>query len=181
MLGDLEIRDAFRTYCKKKNTCILIDELDLNRGKARVDLIQFGQFIVGYEIKSDKDTLERLNTQTDNYNRSLEKIVLIIGSKHKEKVQELIPSWWGIILALPKNDGVSFISVRESELNPYFDPTSLLDLLWKEELLQILSIYGINSGVASKNKYELKQLVKSISPYYELKSYASAFVIQRKS
>lgn len=181
VMGDSEIRDAFKLYSKKVSDITLIDELDLNRGKARVDLIHFGSFVTGYEIKSDKDTLERLVNQAQNYNRALEKIYLITGGKHKDKVSTAIPSWWGIILASPNSEGIKFRILQDSQVNPYFDPGSLLDLLWRDELLQMLEFYGINKGVDSKSKYDLKLILRSVSPYMELKSLVTEFMNLRKN
>src|SRR5262245_26146770 len=61
-LGDAEIRHALRAYLRaryadKPGTAIL-DELAICRGQVRVDLAVVNGSVHGYEIKSDRDTLD---------------------------------------------------------------------------------------------------------------------------
>lgn len=168
LLNDCAIRSAFKIHFSRKEKSALVDELDLIKGKSRVDLVHFGEFVTGYEIKSDRDTLVRLATQADTYNRSLEKIVLICGSKHTSDLIEELPFWWGIIEAKAVERKIHFKEIRAAKLSPYFHHTNLLDLLWKNELELILANYGF-SKLQSKTKFELKNLIKSVAPYFELK------------
>jgi hypothetical protein len=180
MLDDFKIRNAFQKQFKLENKSKLIEELDLNLGKARVDLIQFGDFVTGYEIKSDKDTLSRLKTQSAIYNHSLEKIVLITGEKLIASALETTPPWWGITLARFRNNKIQFKKIRNAKLNPFFDPTSLLDLLWKDELIGILKNYKVPGTLKNKTKYELKSKLATIAPYAELKLQATFALKSRK-
>jgi hypothetical protein len=57
---------------------VLIDELGLCQGSARVDLaVVNGQFH-GYEIKSERDSLRRLGAQADLYSRVFDRVTLIL-------------------------------------------------------------------------------------------------------
>ena len=168
MLNDRAIRSAFKTHFYRSKKETLIDEIDLIKGKSRVDLIHFGEFVTGYEIKSDRDSLIRLAMQADTYNRSLEKIVLICGSTHTENLREKLPSWWGIIEAKSVGRRILFKEHRASQLSPFFNHVNLLDLLWKNELESILANYGFTK-LQSRTRFELKTVIKSIAPYFELK------------
>lgn len=167
-LGDTEIRTAFKEKFNKYKDVPLLEEVELIKGKSRVDLIHFGKFITGFEIKSDKDTLKRLSTQTDTYNKSLEKIVLICGSVHTKDVLNTIPSWWGVTEAKTVKNRINFREVRQARVSPLFHHTFLLELLWKSELESILKSYGFTK-LNSKTKYQLKNLIKDVAPYAELK------------
>lgn len=167
-LNDLQIRKAFKANFYFENKVNLVDEIDLSRGKARIDLICTKDFVTGYEIKSDVDSLARLGSQAETYNRSLEKIVVLSGTKHVDLLMDLLPSWWGLVSVKLKEGEICFSEIRAPKLNPHFDHCSLLDLLWKDELISILKNYGV-SKVGSKSKYELKSIIQMIAPYFELK------------
>ena len=55
---------------------VLIDELGLCKGSARVDLAVVGNQLHGYEIKSDRDSLRRLRTQAGYTARCLIELLL---------------------------------------------------------------------------------------------------------
>lgn len=179
-LNDQAIRLAFKTHFFRSKKEALVDELDLLRGRSRVDLIHFGEFVTGYEIKSDRDSLIRLTLQADTYNKSLEKIVLICGCKHTEILTEKLPRWWGIIEAKSVGRKVSFREIRPSQLSPFFNHANLLDLLWKNELELILLNYGFDK-LQSKTRFELKNLIKSVAPYFEIKEQIVNLLNQRET
>ena len=49
---------------------MILDELGICRGRVRIDLTVVNGLLHGYEIKSERDTLARLETQADLYGRA---------------------------------------------------------------------------------------------------------------
>ena len=146
------------------NTRVL-DELSLWYGSARVDIAVVNGFLHGYEIKSDRDTLERLEGQSQVYNAVLDRTTIVVGAKHLEKVLAVVPGWWGVKLARqgPRR-AVHFDTVRGPHLNPTIDPVKVAALLWNDELTEILAERGAARGVRGKSRHAMcERLVEVLS------------------
>ena len=129
----------------------IIDELGVDHGTNRVDIAVVNGFIHGYEIKSDKDTLLRLPDQMTAYNSIFDKVTLVVGKTHLLEALNIIPDWWGIILAKPSEDGsVVFNTIREAYKNSEQDELSMAKLLWRNEALNILEKRNAAKGLRSK-------------------------------
>ena len=65
--------------------------------KTRADaLLVTEQELIGFEFKSDKDTLSRLARQVHDYERFCDRNYLVTGKKFVEKAPEELPGHWGI-------------------------------------------------------------------------------------
>jgi hypothetical protein len=142
-MNDHQLRCALKNkvlarYAKDPNTRI-VDELGLRHGAARVDIAVVNGIIHGYELKSDKDNLKRLPHQVQIYNSVLDKVTLVVGSKHSQKAMKLVPDWWGVKVAtMGSRGGFEFTDVKRAYTNPSVDPLSVSKLLWRNEALTLL-------------------------------------------
>jgi hypothetical protein len=134
---------------------LIIEELGLCQGIARVDLAVVNGSVHGYEIKSERDTLDRLPAQSAVYSMTLEFVTLIAAPAHLEKVQELIPQWWGIWSAAHKKGAISLSVKRQAARNPNLIPFALAQFLWRDEALQVLIDHNLSTGMKSKSRKEL--------------------------
>ncbi|WP_148866666.1 sce7726 family protein [Thermosediminibacter litoriperuensis] len=168
---DSDIRKAlYREFVKFEDfisdpTTKIINEMDVCFGISRIDIAVINGKINGYEIKSEQDTLERLPLQIDSYNKVFDTVTIIVGKKHLKNVIEIVPEWWGIYYIYVAEDRKTLVleRKRESKINNHVDVFYLLQLLWKDELLRLLSLNGIEKGVKSKTRIDLCKLVaKSI-------------------
>lgn len=152
---DKEIRLELKRFLKKefKNTphTLIVEELGLRHGQVRVDIAVINGVMHGYEIKSDKDTLDRLPEQMKEYNAVFDKLTLVVGRHHLYNAVNIIPDWWGIVLAkIDINDKLVFHTIRQAEHNQKQIGISIARLLWRQEALQILEEQNKASGVRSK-------------------------------
>jgi hypothetical protein len=60
---------------------LVVDELGILNGKSRADIAVINGYLVGFEIKSDEDSLTRLNDQVEAYNAVFDRSTLIVGPK----------------------------------------------------------------------------------------------------
>lgn len=155
-MHDSDIRKALKAHLKTlyqdSPDTLILDELCLFQGATRVDVAVIDHEIIGYEIKSDQDTLARLPAQAELYNRVLDRVVLVVGSSHLDRVVSMVPDWWGIQEAIPANDSVMLVVRREPGVNPGVDPNALVQLLWRDEALAILEELGLDRGLRSKSR-----------------------------
>lgn len=122
---------------------VVVDELGLKHGRCRADIAVINGDFIGYEIKSDNDSLRRLPEQIDIYSAVFDRASVIVGEKHACAVKSLIPKWWGLILATQgPRGGVAFTVKQKAGLNCSVDPFSVAQLLWRDEVAGVLEALG---------------------------------------
>lgn len=158
-------------YANEPDT-IILDELNVCHGEARIDIAIINGSLHGYEIKSDHDTLKRLNKQIEVYNRIFDTVTIVTGTNHYKDVLEIVPTWWGVKVAKITESGETEINdIRDPQLNECIDPFSLAQFLWRSELLELLEIYGIGHEVKKMPKFKIWAFVAENIPLSDLKTY----------
>jgi hypothetical protein len=162
------LSDLSREYDNDSDTMI-IEELGLCQGEARVDIAIVNGLIHGFEIKSDQDTLKRLPAQAEIYNRSLDSVTLVVGSKHLDKALKVIPKWWGVVVAREKSGQIHLKVRRKGKPNPCLDLSSVVQLLWRDEAYEALVERGLHRGLANKPRTILWKKLTELLSIEELK------------
>jgi hypothetical protein len=156
-LRDADIRPALRSNLLDKHAdqldTAIFEELGICRGRVRVDVAVVNGTFHGYEIKSDRDSLRRLDVQADVYGKVLDRATLVVGERHLSDALDLLPAWWGVLLIHPAASGPRFRTVRRGRKNPRKDPRSLVELLWLEDALALLETRNIARGVRGKPRW----------------------------
>ncbi len=151
---DVGVRPALRSYLDQqelvRSDTVLIEELGLCQGLARIDLATVGGVLHGYEIKSNRDRLSRLASQVETYSRVFDRVTLVVGTKHLKAALQLVPRWWGVLLVRGDIEGVSLNPFRTAAENSGQDPRALVELLWRDEALELLARHDAAAGVRSK-------------------------------
>jgi hypothetical protein len=154
LLGDADIRPALRARLRAKHAhdgdTAIIDELGVCRGQVRIDLAVVNGLLHGYEIKSDRDSLRRLDGQVDLYSKVLDRATLVVGDRHLEEALGMIPMWWGVVGVRSTSRGPRFKTVRRERMNPGKDPRALVELLWLDEAMALLVRQEAARGVRGK-------------------------------
>lgn len=157
-MRECEIREALKKSLRKDLvdiSGIIVEELSVCGGSARVDMAVIGPSLHGYEIKSEFDTFKRLNSQITYYNRCFEYVSLVVSNKHLDKALSICPTWWGIMEPITTNGEISFIEHKISLKNPAIDPNAIVQLLWKEEAADALSSLNNGASISRKRRKEL--------------------------
>ena len=128
-------------------------EVGLCAGERRIDVVLVNGLLAGYEIKSDKDTLDRLAGQADIYGRVLDQAILVTTKLHLADALAELPSWWGVIEASTKDGEVVLRTVRRARLNRQHDAKSLVQMLWRDEALAELNLRGKGKGFSKKARF----------------------------
>jgi hypothetical protein len=147
MMNELDLRrgakSRFLACYKDDPTTLVLDELGLRHGAARIDIALVNGIIHGYELKSDRDNLRRLRHQMQIYNSVLDRVTLVTTQRHVDHATKLIPQWWGIKIAVKNSaDVIQFSDFREASDNPSLDILAVSKLLWREEALTLLDEFG---------------------------------------
>lgn len=167
------------TYRAEENT-IVVEELGLCGGIVRVDIAVINGRLKGYEIKSDSDTLNRLPSQAQAYNRIFDTVSIVVAERHCERAEGIVPAWWGIEEATGDVSAVHLRKVREEALNTEVDPLALVQLLWRDEVLGLLSRICPSDRVANRPRSFLWQALVSAVPICTLKELVNERLKSRK-
>ncbi|WP_081590312.1 sce7726 family protein [Brevibacillus massiliensis] len=172
-LRDSDVREVLlgklQTKHSKEPDTLIINEMGVCLGQSRVDIAVVNGLIHGYEIKSESDTLSRLSSQMNDYNKVFDKVTIVTAHDYLDKVNKMVPDWWGIIVVTNIKGQARMKYTKRGRKNPSQDPYSLVQLLWKDEALAVLKEKGLHKGVLSKPKNVLYERLATNIPMGELK------------
>ena len=157
-ITELQLRNALRERLREELTedAQIIEELGIERGGARIDVAVVNGALVGYEIKSDFDSLNRLANQMHAYHRVFDMLTIVTTPQFVDQVRQLLPAWWGILLAsCTESDEISLEYVRVPAANPRQEALSLLNLLWRDEAIALLDQHRTTKAKSRQNRTEL--------------------------
>jgi hypothetical protein len=146
----VSLRERLDVTHKTDPDTLVLEELGLCKGTSRVDIAVINGSIHGYEIKSERDTLNRLPSQQETYSKIFDKVTIVLGEQHLQKVYKAVPSWWGIEVVGVDQEVMHFNPVRDPDFNPSIDPFAVVQLLWREEALEVLKNLGLARGMNTK-------------------------------
>src|SRR5579883_1837831 len=69
----------------------VLNEFTIEQGKHRVDIAAINHEMHAFEIKSANDTLERLPSQQESYNKVFDRLTLVVDERHVEQAVKQIP------------------------------------------------------------------------------------------
>ena len=185
-MNDVEIRQNFhrkilrRQHAHKET--LVIDELGLNHGKCRADIAVVNGRFVGYEIKSNNDSLRRLKEQVKSYNAIFDKISIVVGNRYINSIQNYIPEWWGVIVSTRGPRGaVNFDLIRKAQINKNIDPISIAQLLWRNEAEEILRQKKLSPRILRKPRTILYEYLVEILNICELRKFIREYFKKRRN
>ena len=149
---------------------LLVEEMEICAGKARIDMAIVCDRLIGIEIKGPKDDLYRLPGQVDQYSKCFDIVVLVVHEKLAADALDLIPSWWGVVTGSELSGSYTYTLKRRPTRNKHAELDALLALLWKDEIgcLWTTLLDGVPPPRASKK--ELRSQLLSRAPARRLKT-----------
>jgi len=153
------LRDTYlRQYREDRSACV-VEEMALSAHAARIDIGVINGQLVGYEIKSDRDNLDRLPRQLEVYNQIFDRITVICGPKHEKKISAWLLmvgfGHCGLLVTQQINGCPELRPVRPATANPYRNGYMIASLLWQEEAKQLLVSLGQGKGLSRLRRWEL--------------------------
>jgi len=172
-MRDADVRAAVRLWLTAQHEgdadTRIVEEMGVWSGSARIDIAVINGELAGYELKSDRDTLERLPFQKMIYNHVFDRLTLVVGQKHARGVKRHVPKWWGITVATGSGGGVDLDVLREPGQNPKPSPEIIAQLLWKDEAISVLDRWGLADGWKSKRVKDLHRRLATELEFDDLK------------
>lgn len=144
------------------NTTTALTQIPISKSKADFILIN-GKAVV-YEIKTELDTFERLDTQLRDYYKAFNHVCVVTSESHYARAIDLLADTPVGIYVLTRQNTISSRLRKEPKLdNSKLDHTAIFKVLHKHEHEDILSQYFGELPVSSPVFYYgecLKQFIK---------------------
>jgi hypothetical protein len=161
------------------NEDILVSEMGLSHGASRIDLAIINGSLHGYEIKSDVDTLVRLENQIDMYEKYFSYLTVVTTKKHLSAIRKSYPSWLGIVLAESEGESLNFKTLRKPKKNCRVLSSSVVQLLWKNEAQEFVRKIGVQKGISNKPKNYLWEKICEVADLPEITAYLKVSIKKR--
>ena len=136
---------------KKHNYKKTIVLTELPIGNSKADFIMINGKGTVYEIKTELDNLDRINSQIEDYYKAFSEVVIVTYTDNIEKVLETVPETVGI-MELTKRRALR--TVRDSmEVYSKLDYYTIFKILRKYEFEYILATQGYDLPRVSQFQY----------------------------
>lgn len=173
-MRDSDVRRAVRgwlalEHAHEMDRTRIVEEMGVWSGSVRIDIAVINGHLSGYELKSDRDTLERLPHQIGLYGHVFDFLHLVVGKRHMEKACRIVPEWWGVKIAVDREGVVELHQYRGSLPNPNLDPYLIAELLNKAEAVKVLDSFGLANGWRSKKIQLIHERLANELPLDELR------------
>lgn len=157
--GDNCIRRALLSHLEQQHghesSTRIFQELGLCGTEVRADIAVVNGILHGYEIKSDRDSLRRLENQVLLYSRVFDRATVVVGRRHVKHAASMVPNWWGILIANQVQNQITLATVREGSQNTSRDPRALVEFLWRDDAIALLECHDAARGVRSKPRSDI--------------------------
>ena len=176
----VSLRNRYLRHHRGRDDVLVIDELGLAHARSRIDLVVFNGYLHGYEIKSNNDTLDRLPRQLNDYCCALQKLTLVVATRHLDATSAMVPDWCGLMEVLKgPRGGTTFAPQRRARINPNLDPFMLAHLLWRPEAQELLLRRGASSSDVNAPRKRLYRTLADEMPIHELAPAVKAAMASR--
>lgn len=150
---------------------VLLEELNVELGSVRADVVVAGNLLEAFEIKSDFDTFDRLARQMHAYHRVFDRVTLATTRTFMPVAEQLLPSWWGLMLAEAVDNDLRLIPLRAAALNPRQEVQEVARLLWRDEAMAVARTISPEKVRLRSTREELCELVASSGSIGEVRQW----------
>jgi hypothetical protein len=164
---DKHVRTSLHAHLKRETVVddVVINELDLQRKDARIDVAVVTHVLHGYEIKSEADKVDRLPRQVEMYGKVMDYLNIVVDSSHLKAALRLVPVYWGVYI-WTRELGVQ--KLRDSKLNIDTDKRALAQMLWREAAVQLLIEQGVTGRDLTKPKAMLWESIAAVCSHQKI-------------
>jgi hypothetical protein len=158
-MRDCDIRAVLKPALEKrfaKTPSLVIEELGFNDHVARIDIAVVNCALHAYEIKSERDNLDRLPQQLLHYHDQFHFITVVAAHSHLADIFSLVDERVGIIQATSGRTKVQLKHVRPAKrISQSAD--RIARLFWWNEAIAVLEKHGLAGGAKRLKANELRQ------------------------
>lgn len=174
-MTETEIRNALINRLSASTSganASFISEMFVDKFSRRADLVMANGKLSVFEIKSERDTLERLEGQISSYQNFFEEVTVVCATRHQLNVEALVPKNIGVWVI--DSDGHLSIA-RKAKVEQLPSIENWLSFLPVDELKKLLRNKGIGK---TGNRSDLVEAA-SLLPIKSVRAYVLSFLKRR--
>jgi hypothetical protein len=171
-----EIKERLKQSARAR----VVDEFQILRGEGRIDVALIDDALHGYEIKSASDNLERLPAQQAMYGKVFERITLVADERHVKEAVAMVPKHWGLIVVGMKEGKPYADTLWPAMRNKDLDKLALAQLLWRDEVLELMEYFDLSSGLKRANRKTLWRHISHCLSLEQIKAFVCYKLRTRK-
>lgn len=161
---DKDIREPLFDYLEERfGKARILEEKRMGRSRADVIMV-LEDALVGLEIKSDKDTYERLKRQATDYNKFCDRNYIVIGKSHSRHVAEHVAKCWGILCVSEHEGEIEIEELRAAGANPKCRLCHQLSWMWRPELNHLLELNTLPRYKQKSKRFVQDKLLEKVEP-----------------
>ena len=163
-LNDKDIRKViYDSFSKSGGEARILEEFPMGDSRADILLVTRTK-LIGLEIKSDRDSFERLARQIRDYEKFFDTNYLVTGTYHVEEALRTVPKHWGIYEVYESSDGTYRMEcVRGAGAALKDNTEEKLYLLWRNELMRIIKEYRLATGNLQRKDKMIGKIMRGLS------------------
>ncbi len=139
------------TSKKLNESDIIINEFTVDKSSRRVDLALISKnFFEAFEIKSEADSLKRIEGQVEKYLEYFDKVTVISAKKHSKQLQKKLPSNVGLWVISGRN----FKKIKRGNKKILTNKKKIIDLMNVSELKQLANSLKLNTKNLKRSELE---------------------------
>ncbi|RRO01531.1 sce7726 family protein [Pectobacterium aquaticum] len=164
LLREQDIKIAFIDWLFKKgllDDAAIINEMVVANWSRRADLAVANGHLQAFEIKSDFDSLKRLDGQLETFTSRFEKVTVVCAPKFTYEVTKKVTPDVGVIEYLNDNKGIRFKIIQRGRISPITNKKVYISFLLKKEL-QLLLTENYKNYFSESSRNSLEHLAEKI-------------------
>ncbi len=140
--------------------CNHIVAFEMCIGNSRIDVCRVNGHSYAYEIKTEYDTFDRLETQMQDYIDTFEKVYIVVPKEKADEVSAYIPPSCGILAYRKRKDELVFSYRRKAILNECNMPKVINSLSSADLQVLLRSIDTVSIPFTKQQRIELALQIK---------------------
>ncbi|EHQ5004380.1 sce7726 family protein [Salmonella enterica] len=180
LLREQDVKVALIDWLFRKGlleNATIINEMVVANWSRRADLAVANGHLQAFEIKSDFDSLKRLDGQLETFTSRFEKVTVVCAPKFTYEIAKKVKSDVGVIEYLNTNKGVRFKIVQRGRTAVLGNKKVYINFLLKKEL-QLLLIENGKKFLFESGREALERIAEQI-PLSRIRDFVLKSIKQR--
>jgi len=156
---------------------VVLNELTIRGMTRRVDIVAVNGKLHAFEIKTDADSLSRVDGQVKDYLQHFDKVTVVCGASHYEKLKDRLPEHVGLWV-LDERSGYSIRVMRRGRTKPVSNPEKLWTFIPRKEIERFLRKNRVRIS-GREYREVLCKIAKAELDKNKIRAFAISFAKQR--